>query len=342
MKLTLSFLLVLLSFSLFADEPVESYFSFKVNPGFQSSDLYAFSEKNDTNRFSAAEDTISAADSTFLSDSINEVKFGRIAVIGSTYTAAIIGLHIWQNNNWWSDYRSEFHFRENIEHAQSMDKFAHGYASMLESFLFTRAIEWCGVKNSKAALWGSLLALLYQTQIEIQDGFARQWGFDVNDQIANTLGAGWFYARERILFLQNFDIKMSYYYSDYLQTKEGEEEYTKKNHGLKIFSYLMLDYGGQTYWFTANLNDLSPEYFQQFIPDFLNLAVGVSSHNLKMPKEQQREYYISLDYNFKKILPAQKRGWKGISQILDFFHFPAPAVKVSPDFKGFFIYYGQN
>jgi hypothetical protein len=34
--------------------------------------------------------------------------------------------------------------------------------------------------------------------VEINDGFNQLWGFDVYDVVANTLGAGWFYARERV------------------------------------------------------------------------------------------------------------------------------------------------
>ncbi|MDD3050426.1 MAG: DUF2279 domain-containing protein [Candidatus Cloacimonetes bacterium] len=270
-----------------------------------------------------------------------QIKWNRVAIIGTSYTAAVVGLHIWQSNNWWSDERGKFHFKINVEHAQAMDKFSHTYATIMESYFFSKAFNWCGLNDEKSALWGSILALLYQTQIEIQDGFAKKWGFDVNDQIANTIGAGWFYARSKVDFLKHFDIKMSYYPSDYSRTEEGIEELGKKNQGFSFVNYIFLDYGGHTYWLSGRVWELLPERLQNYWPKFLALSVGVSAHNLKTDRKQQREYYLSLDYDFSKILPANKKGWKTITELLNFIHFPAPAVRISPDFKGFLLYYSQ-
>ena len=94
------------------------------------------------------------------------------------------------------------------------------------------------------------------------------------------------------------------------------------------------NYINQTYWITFNVKKaLSSEVF----PDWLNLALGFSIDDSQYLDQYNRkqggenEFYLSLDYNlsllFKKTPNNRLLKW------IEYFHFPAPAIRISPKFE---------
>ena len=49
--------------------------------------------------------------------------------------------------------------------------------------------------------------------------------------------------------------------------------------------------------------------------------------------------FIGLDYDLKKIIPQTSHFLVTLSQVLNFIHFPAPAIKVSPNSVLYGLYF---
>ena len=77
-------------------------------------------------------------------------------------------------------------------------------------------------------------------------------------------------------------------------------------------------------------------YFNENIPDWLNVAIGFGLDETQYLVQGTKmggnnEWYIALDYDIPKLL----KGWesptaKKIKHWLNYFHFPAPTIRISP------------
>ncbi|HEY3249675.1 MAG TPA: DUF2279 domain-containing protein, partial [Ignavibacteria bacterium] len=147
-------------------------------------------------------------------NNINFIKFG--AVTGVT-AGAFIWLHNYQANSWWKDQRGSFHISNDWEYAMSADKFGHFFDGAFVQSLYQGAFEWSGFKKTTAMWIATAFSIAYMTDIEIEDGFARDWGFSPGDQLGNVLGAFYPVAQYYWTPLQNFNFKWSYYPSEELR-----------------------------------------------------------------------------------------------------------------------------
>lgn len=109
------------------------------------------------------------------------------------------------------------------------------------------------------------------------------------------------------------------------------------------------DYNGQSYWLSANLKSFTS---WEFLPDWLNLAVGYSAAGLLggsdnpefhngtwLPRfERQRQFYLSPDIDFTKI-PTKHKGVKVLFKLLNTVKLPAPAMRLQDGSIRFFGIY---
>lgn len=250
-----------------------------------------------------------------------EVNYGRLAIVGGAWTATIISIHIYQQNGWWKDNRTSFHFREDLKYGLSVDKIGHFYSATVATFIGRKSIEWAEIPEQKALLLGVGVGLLFQTYVEIEDGFSA-WGFDRVDFATNVIGAAWPIAQYYIPFFQNFDFKFSYHPSPLLNNPGGS--------GFQGQQHLIFDdYEGQTMWLSTKVKNFLPAALEQYWPEFLCLAVGYGARDIAGP-EPYPVYYLALDYDMTKIIPAKTWFLKTLGEALNFIHFPAPAVRISP------------
>ena len=131
-------------------------------------------------------------------------------ITGSTVAAMALTIHFFQQNAWWSDRRTDFHFTTDWGYAAQADKFGHLYAGYMASYVGYEMLIASGVSPDAAGWIGPLLAIGFQTYVEIEDGFS-PFGFDPTDQYANMIGPLFFGLRHYIEPLQNFAIKWSYF-----------------------------------------------------------------------------------------------------------------------------------
>ncbi len=270
---------------------------------------------------------IICADSDSSSYPQSKVNYTKLAIVsvGTAGTMAVI--HVYQQHAWWSGQRRSFHIVNDWEYALNIDKIGHFYGATLISNLFSGSLKWAGVNEKKAMIYGALLGTVFGLYVEFEDGFATDWGFSPGDAGADILGAWYPVAQHYVPVLRNFNFKWSYIPTT--QLKSGVK---------KIF---IDDHEGQTMWLSISVNNFLPEKIEKIYPDFLNIAIGYGVRNLDGRGGGQREFYISLDYDLEK-LPGDGWLWKLIKKNLNYIHLPAPAVRLTPKFALFGLFFSKR
>ncbi len=248
----------------------------------------------------------------------NKISTTKLAIIGGTTVAFFTYGYIIQNDIWWKGEKSDFHFNnsQDYKYALNADKLGHFYFAYLTTNIYSDLFQWAGIKKRKALLYGGLVAFTFQTFTEIRDGFSKGYGFSWGDLTANFLGAAYPSLQEYYPVLRPFNFKVSFYPSE--KFKNGEH------------SSILDDYESTYHWLSIDVNGLLPQSAKEVFPDFINIAIGHSVKNLDGFGGGNHELYISLDWDFEA-LPGDAPFWKTLKRWLNFYHFPAPAVKVYPD-----------
>ncbi|MBX2976819.1 MAG: DUF2279 domain-containing protein [Ignavibacteriaceae bacterium] len=253
-------------------------------------------------------------------DSINYYRLGLVSgvtVIGFYYGQAF------NKNLWWKGEKSSFHFEWDYDwkYALGSDKFGHFYFPYLSTKLYSQALEWSGLSEKKSLYYSALLAFSYQTFIEVKDGYSKQWGFSWGDFTANTFGALYPILQYHNPILNNFSPKISFHPSN--RFKNGSH------------SVIIDDYESTYDWLSINIRELSGGVVKEYLPSFINLAIGHSVKNLDSPSGGNHEFFIGLDWNLEE-LPGNHPILKFLKKNLNYYRFPAPVVKIYPDV----IWYG--
>ncbi len=197
-------------------------------------------------------------------------------------------------------------------YARWADKFGHVYFTHFMSQGFAAAYRWAGHDEQNAALLGAASGFTGMLYYEVLDGYGRFESFSPIDVAANAVGASLFAGRAFVPELEHIHLKMSYLSS-------GDDcDYT-------------CDYEGQTAWVTVNPNGLAPESAQRYLPPWLNLAVGYGARNGSTRfGYDDSAVYVGLDFE-PAGLPIEGKVWEAIVPWLQLVHFPAPALRLSPD-----------
>lgn len=245
----------------------------------------------------------------------------RLAIVTGTVAGTFAVIHIYQSKGWWKDNRSPFHFQEDLKYGLSVDKLGHFYGGIAAAFILRNSFRWAGLSETASLWWGSAGSLLFQTYVEVQDGFSK-WGFDRVDFAADVAGAAWPIAQHHSPFLRNFDFKFSYHPSPNLGSASGVG-FVGQQH--IIFD----DYEGQTLWMSLKVHNLLPQGAKPFWPEFLQVSVGYGVRNVAKP-DPHSVVILALDIDMTKVIPQSTPFLKLLGEALNFIKFPAPAVQISP------------
>jgi len=249
--------------------------------------------------------------------------YPTLAGVGLIYLAAGIGVHLYQNSSWWKGKRTnKFRVINDWTYALNIDKVGHFYAPQLLGHLFSSGLEAGDVDSETSAIYGGIAALAFELYVEIEDGFGIDYGFSPGDAVSDVLGSAYYIAQYYYPFLKNFQFKYSYYPSK--QLRQG------KHRGI------IDDYEGEKYWLSIRVKNLLPETLSKPWPSFLNIACGIGVDNLYGEGKKQSEFYIALDFDTES-LPLYGRGWEFIKNTLNYFHFPMPGIRITPN-SAFFIF----
>lgn len=245
---------------------------------------------------------------------INYYKFA--AITGAT-AGAFWWLHNYQKNAWWSGQRGKFHFQNDWDYSMSADKTGHFFDGAFIQALYRGAFEWAGFSPTASVWLGAAFSIAYMTDIEIEDGFATDWGFSPGDQIMNVTGALYPVAQFYWSPLRSVNFKWSYFPSDDLRTG-------KKN------GAFLDDYNGQTMWMSVNVHDFLGEKAKNFWPDYLNIVTGYGVNYYQDYDKRYADYFIGLDLNWERIIPGNSKFMIWFKNVINHFRFlPLPAIKIN-------------
>lgn len=238
-------------------------------------------------------------------------------------TAAAVGVsHGLLNSLWWKGEAVPFHinWEQDWVYARGADKVGHFVFSSMATTAYEKLYGAAGLDSVSSVIWAAATVFTYQTYIEIRDGFSRDYGFSVADEVCNLLGVGFPIARRLVPEARPFQFQISYWPSD---------DFRKGAYGAIID-----DYTSTTHWLAVNISDVLPRSWEIDFPQWLGIAVGHSVDNLDGRGGGRHVWYLSLDWQ-----PARIHGlpqWlRDVLDVLHVYHLPAPAVRIAPDVRWF-------
>ena len=274
---------------------------------------------------------------TIIPSSFNSKKLLIVAGANAVfYTGSFIAL----NKAWYEGYdKTDFHFFNDNPEWNQMDKAGHVWSTYHVSRLSREMWQWTGLNSRKSAILGGMSGMVYQSIIEIQDAYSKEWGFSWGDVGANVAGAGLFVLQQLTAEDQKLVVKFSYW-----PVKYREELISRRNQlfGSSVAERILKDYNSQTYWLSANISSLFPG---TKLPPWLNVAVGYGAggmyggrSNTWIDKEgivhdytatrRVRKFYLSPDVDLTRIRTRSKV-FKKVFFVLNMLKVPAPALQVT-------------
>ena len=270
----------------------------------------------------------------------------KIHLINYSIAGGYIGSMSWLYTQWYKNYpTSAFHFFNDDSEWMQMDKFAHCWDAYNIARPLQSIYTWAGYDNKRATLYAAGVAYLYQTTVEVFDGFSQEWGFSPGDIMANTTGVALFTSQQLLWKEQRFILKFSFHTTQF-------SKYRPDLLGSTVPEKILKDYNGLTYWLTV-----CPGKFMKpgnHFPKWLNLAGGFGAEGMTGGKvnptevdgkpipffERRRQYYLSLDINLSAI-ETHSRFFNSLFSLINIIHLPAPAIefsdKAKPKFHGLYF-----
>ena len=249
--------------------------------------------------------------------------------VGSAFVGGNAYLYHYFKKAWWSGTRApHFFFHADWDQwFRDQDKFGHMFGGFHLARTGYSALREACVSDKKALIFATAYAAAFQLQIEIFDGMYQKYGFSYADMIANTTGQALFVMQTLHPALKAIKPTISYRKTQALKNFENG---TIASGELRP----SLDYSGQTYWFSTDVNQLLPDAAKQYWPSFIRFSVGHSvtdwvNANTGQVQRAQRKIMLSLDFDPEK-LPGNWPLWRTIKHNLSYYHFPAPALEITP------------
>ncbi|PSR57474.1 DUF2279 domain-containing protein [Adhaeribacter arboris] len=231
---------------------------------------------------------------------------------------------------WYQDMpRTRFHFFNDNQEWQQVDKVGHFWSAFHESRLAVSALKWAQVPEKKAIIWGSLAGVLLQTPIEILDGYAVDYGASPGDLIANAAGSAAVLGQYLVWSEWRVVPKFSFHRTRFAQERPAVL-------GSNLPEQILKDYNGQTYWLAVDIARFLPAYNR--FPKWLNVAVGYGTEEIVYndPGTNQqagfrayRQFYLAPDVNLSAI-KTRSKFLNTAFFILDMVHLPLPALEYNP------------
>lgn len=293
--------------------------------------IYKAKAQTDSSRIS-----IFSASPTF---SKPRLKFVSITG-GISYAASFSGLYVL----WYQDYpQSAFHLYDDNAEWLQIDKVGHFYTSYYIGKIAIDVFDWTGLPKKKAVLLGAGTGLLFQTTIEVMDGFSSGWGFSLGDMTANIAGSALVTSQALLWNEQRIQPRLSVHTTKYAA-------YRPEALGSNIFEKIFKDYNGQTLWLSGNVSSFLSK--DSKFPKWLNVAAGygvdgiiggyynqtVNAKGAPIPYfKRQRQFYLSLDIDLSRI-KTKSKFLRTVFTTVGFLKVPMPTLEWNTHVGGLKFY----
>lgn len=292
----------------------------------------------------------------------------RFWALSSSTTLLYSGVMIGLDRAWYANYpRTRFHTFNDFGGWRGMDKAGHFFTTYFESAWVADLYKWAGIRSKKSAIIGAGAGMLFQTSLEMLDGFSGGWGFSGGDMLFNSLGAGLFLGQALAWDEQRFLVKMSTHKPEYSQLPISASNSSATTtiasraanlFGTSIPEQFFKEYNGQTLWLSMNLAAWSRNK-PAWLPVWLNVAFGYSIENVLGAERnswqdkngnifaadaglypRQTQFFLSLDVDFSKI-PTRRPWLRSLFKMLNIFKAPLPALEYNTlgKWKGHWFYF---
>ena len=234
-----------------------------------------------------------------------------------------------------------------------MDKAGHIHSAYFQGIITYKGMRWAGVSKSNSLLTGIITGTVFQSTLEVMDGFSSKWGFSWSDISANLIGTSAFALQQHYWDDQRISFKVSYIPVKYPQDlifSTDENSFTRLDkraaslYGTNHFERFLKDYNAQTYWASFNIHSLLPEGNRW--PAWLNVAIGYGAENMyggfdnfwhengvayildPVIYPRYRQFYIGLDLDLPKLNPGNNV-LKTLCTAFNIFKIPMPALEIN-------------
>lgn len=262
-------------------------------------------------------------------DTVNHQRLNAVIYTGAGLYTATIGVLYFA---WYKDSDlTGFHwFNDNSAWLQ-VDKVGHATTAYIMTNYAFWSLQWAGVDNKRAAIYGGIMGFSAMTAIEVLDGFSSDWGASPGDLIANTAGSLLFTSQQLLWDEQRIRPKFSYHPTQYAQ-------YRPDLLGVNGLQRILKDYNGQTYWLSANIKSFIRK--DSRFPGWVNMAVGYGAKGMigansnpsvyngkQLPSYNRvRQVYLSMDVDWTRI-KTRSHLMKFIFKSLNFIKLPFPTLE---------------
>jgi hypothetical protein len=260
-----------------------------------------------------------------------------IANVG-IYTASMTGLYA----AWYKNYpQGKFHVFNDIGEWNQVDKVGHVYSAYSMGRYSIELWRYTGIDRKKRIWIGGISGAVYQTVIEVLDGFSTEWGWSWGDIGANLLGSASLVAQELAWDEQRIQIKTSFHRKNYNDPALNQR--SNILFGKSSPERFLKDYNGQTYWLSTSIRSFFPK---SRWPSWLQVSVGYGAEGMFGAREntgkdengninfyrpdiqRYRQWYLSPDIDLTKI-KTKKKLVKYALFVLNSLKFPAPGIEYS-------------
>lgn len=288
-----------------------------------------------------------------------------VAAVG--YTGIVYAL----DNLWYAGYaKAPMHSFDDAAEWNQMDKAGHLFTANLQTKWAYNTFKWTGMKKRHALLAGAGVSVLFQTTLEVLDGYSAEWGFSWSDVGANTAGSVLYVGQQLLWNEERISLKLSSHgrsrslYDYQIQATNNPNAHTTLGlradalygKGDNPFEILLKDYNTLTLWTSVNIWSFLPKRDESKFPKWLNIAVGYGAENLYRGEPaydwtdkqgnnfrldpaqfpRYRQIYIAPDIDLTKIKTKSKLV-KTLLFALNAFKFPMPTVELNG--QGQFIFH---
>ena len=254
------------------------------------------------------------------------------------YSAVMAGLY----TAWYSKYdKTGFHSFDDSREWLQMDKVGHVYSAYAEGLASMELWRWTGIDRKKRIWLGGMSGAVYQTVIEVLDGFSEGWGWSWADFGANLAGSAALVGQEFAWNEQRIKIKASFHRKNY-----GDPELNNRSDklfGKSSAERFLKDYNGQTYWASINLASF---FKKSNLPGWLSVAIGYGAEGMfgginntgkdengaiifdRPDIKRYRQWYLAPDIDLSRIKTRSKL-IRTTLVVLNVFKFPTPSLEFS-------------